>query len=193
MHLFFFFGQINFLTSRFLRFFEDFINHIFLIGLKYKIVWSITEILCVNTVNSNSLFTHCLRKGKKKGVAKFATPWFWKWTSLGLNQGPPDYESVALTNWATSPVLSSSDSGHKNSIFSWNMQTFRAKYTVCCFVFRTYTYVWGSWGTNLSLRGLLVQRLPWWSRTKRKQIRPRGTQSRYSLRKARPQRPRCPI
>ena len=53
MHLFFFFGQINFLTSRFLRFFEDFINHIFLIGLKYKIVWSITEILCVNTVNSN--------------------------------------------------------------------------------------------------------------------------------------------
>ena len=74
MHLFFFFGQINFLTSRFLRFFEDFINHIFLIGLKYKIVWSITEILCVNTVNSNSLFTHCLRKG------------------------PPDYESVALTN-----------------------------------------------------------------------------------------------
>ena len=66
MHLFFFFGQINFLTSRFLRFFEDFINHIFLIGLKYKIVWSITEILCVNTVNSNSLFTHCLRKGKKK-------------------------------------------------------------------------------------------------------------------------------
>ena len=21
-----------------------------------------------------------------------------KWTSLGLNQGPPDYESVALTN-----------------------------------------------------------------------------------------------
>lgn len=66
MHLFFFFGQINFLTSRFLRFFEDFINHIFLIGLKYKIVWSITEILCVNTVNSNSLFTHCLRKGRKK-------------------------------------------------------------------------------------------------------------------------------
>ena len=28
----------------------------------------------------------------------------WKWTSLGLNQGPPDYESVALTNRATSPV-----------------------------------------------------------------------------------------
>ena len=27
------------------------------------------------------------------------------WTSQGLNLGPPDYESVALTNWATSPVL----------------------------------------------------------------------------------------
>ena len=23
---------------------------------------------------------------------------FFLWTSLGLNQGPPDYESVALTN-----------------------------------------------------------------------------------------------
>ena len=128
-----------------------------------------------------------------KHLQIFVSAWFLVWTSQGLNLGPPDYESVALTNWATSPVLSSSDSGHKNSIFSWNMQTFRAKYTVCCFVFRTYTYVWGSWGTNLSLRGLLVQRPPWWSRTKRKQIRPRGTQSRYSLRKARPQRPRCPI
>ena len=68
-----------------------------------RIVWSFIEILCVNIINSNSLFTHCLRKGKKKGVANFVTPWFWKWTSLGLNQGPPDYESVALTNWATSP------------------------------------------------------------------------------------------
>ena len=27
------------------------------------------------------------------------------WTSQGLNLGPPDYESVALTNWATSPNL----------------------------------------------------------------------------------------
>ena len=31
--------------------------------------------------------------------------WFSLWTSQGLNLGPPDYESVALTNWATSPVL----------------------------------------------------------------------------------------
>ena len=28
------------------------------------------------------------------------------WAILGLNQGPPDYESVALTNWAKSPSIS---------------------------------------------------------------------------------------
>ena len=38
-----------------------------------------------------------LRIIKNKGAAIFATPCF-LWTSLGLNQGPPDYESVALTN-----------------------------------------------------------------------------------------------
>ena len=30
---------------------------------------------------------------------------FSAWTSQGLNLGPPDYESVALTNWATSPIF----------------------------------------------------------------------------------------
>ena len=41
---------------------------------------------------------------KRKSTYKiFVSAWFLKWTSLGLNQGPPDYESVALTNWATSP------------------------------------------------------------------------------------------
>ena len=28
----------------------------------------------LNMANSNSLFTHCLRKGKKKGVTNFVTP-----------------------------------------------------------------------------------------------------------------------
>ena len=31
---------------------------------------------------------------RKKSIPKDA----FEWTSLGLNQGPPDYESVALTN-----------------------------------------------------------------------------------------------
>ena len=134
---------------------------------------------------------------KKAATRLLVTAWFSlfyaSWTSLGLNQGPPDYESVALTNWATSPVLSSSDSGHKNSIFSWNMQTFRVKYTVCCFVFRTYTYVWGSWGTILSLRGLPVQRLLWSSRTRKKQIHLRGKQSGYFLHKVKQRHLRCPV
>ena len=83
MHLFFFFGQINFLTSRFLRFFEDFINHIFLIGLKYKIVWSITEILCVNTVNSNSLFT----QGQEKRSCEIRNSLILKVDQPGLEPG----------------------------------------------------------------------------------------------------------
>ena len=34
----------------------------------------------------------------EKAATKFVTASFSAWTSLGLNQGPPDYESVALTN-----------------------------------------------------------------------------------------------
>ena len=49
------------------------------------------------------------------------------WTSLGLNQGPPDYESVALTNWATSPVYPFTGCGDKSSIFYWNMQVLTIK------------------------------------------------------------------
>ena len=36
------------------------------------------------------------RKGTKKAVTKFVTAFLW--TSQGLNLGPPDYESDALTN-----------------------------------------------------------------------------------------------
>ena len=54
------------------------------------------EILCKNIINSNSLFTHCLRKKKKQ--LKFVTALILKVDQPGLNQGPPDYESVALTN-----------------------------------------------------------------------------------------------
>ena len=34
----------------------------------------------------------------KKEVATYSVTTSFKWASLGLNQGPPDYESVALTN-----------------------------------------------------------------------------------------------
>ena len=54
---------------------------------------SFIEYHCVNTPNSNSLFTHCLRSYTKKAATKFVTASFSMWTSLGLNQGPPDYES----------------------------------------------------------------------------------------------------
>lgn len=45
-------------------------------GLVVLIIWllSITEHHCVNTLNSNSLFTHCLHKDMEKGVTKFVTP-----------------------------------------------------------------------------------------------------------------------
>ena len=36
-----------------------------------------------------------IKKELQKPLQLFNTP---LWTSLGLNQGPPDYESVALTN-----------------------------------------------------------------------------------------------
>ena len=53
---------------------------------------------CTICITQNSLFTHCLRNYTKKAVTKFVTASFLAWTSQGLNLGPPDYESVALTN-----------------------------------------------------------------------------------------------
>ena len=43
-------------------------------------------------------------KDMKKAVTNFVTAWFSVWAIQGLNLGPPDYESVALTNWAKSPT-----------------------------------------------------------------------------------------
>ena len=51
-----------------------------------------------------AFYVHLMSTKKRKSTyEKFVSAWFSAWTSLGLNQGPPDYESVALTNWATSP------------------------------------------------------------------------------------------
>ena len=51
-----------------------------------------------------NVFSHCFPIKRKSSYDFVVTAWFLMWTSLGLNQGPPDYESVALTNWATSPM-----------------------------------------------------------------------------------------
>ncbi len=55
-------------------------------------VWSHKEKCSIET----PIFTKLTSLNKKRGCAYFDTPSLW--TSLGLNQGPPDYESVALTN-----------------------------------------------------------------------------------------------
>ena len=52
-----------------------------------------------------NVFSYCFPRKRKSSYDFVVTAWFLMWTSLGLNQGPPDYESVALTNWATSPIL----------------------------------------------------------------------------------------
>ena len=54
---------------------------------------------CENVGEPNGLFTHCFTQRKKKALAIARKCLiFCVWTSLGLNQGPPDYESVALTD-----------------------------------------------------------------------------------------------
>ena len=45
----------------------------------------------------------CFPEKKNQQLEFLLSCWFLWWTSQGLNLGPPDYESVALTNWATSP------------------------------------------------------------------------------------------
>ena len=51
-----------------------------------------------------AVFSHCFPKKKNQQLEFLLSYWFSVWTSQGLNLGPPDYESVALTNWATSPI-----------------------------------------------------------------------------------------
>ena len=57
------------------------------------------------------------------------------WTSLGLNQGPPDYESVALTNWATSPIVQNGVCGGKIRVFPPSSQIFAGVFEIrpACF------------------------------------------------------------
>ena len=52
------------------------------------------------------LFLTMAKNHKKKAPAKWvASAWFLiSWSHLGLNQGLPDYESGALTNWAMGPL-----------------------------------------------------------------------------------------
>ena len=49
-------------------------------------------------VFKSNVFSHCFPIKRKSSYDFGLTASFLMWTSLGLNQGPPDYESVALTN-----------------------------------------------------------------------------------------------
>ena len=40
-----------------------------------------------------NVFSHCFPIKRKSSYDFVVTAWFLMWTSLGLNQGPPDYES----------------------------------------------------------------------------------------------------
>ena len=50
------------------------------------------------------------------------------WSHLGLNQGPPDYESDALTNCAIGPIRSIPESDCKSNFF------FRITKIIFCFL-----------------------------------------------------------
>ena len=74
-----------------------------------NISWTPKKSLYVSEGQARSLL---LQKGhlkvtkkRKSTCEKLVSAWFSMWTSQGLNLGPPDYESVALTNWATSPIV----------------------------------------------------------------------------------------
>ena len=48
-----------------------------------------------NIKNNTPFYVHLK---KKKHLQNLCKRFIFLWASLGLNQGPPDYESVALTN-----------------------------------------------------------------------------------------------
>ena len=74
-------------------------------------------------VIKTAVFSHCFPEKKNQQLKFLLSCWFSRWTSLGLNQGPPDYESVALTNWATSPTERKNDTfgtlGNLGCLFPW--------------------------------------------------------------------------
>ena len=98
-----------------------------------RIAWSFIEILCVNIINSNSLFTHCLRRQRKKHLRFLVSAWFWKWTSLGLNQGPPDYETLILT-------LYKADCQHINYLYVSSEVNNRSTLNLLCKVSNNSSY-----------------------------------------------------
>ena len=89
-------------------------SHLLLVSVSYrsnndysKGFWmsqNLCDYPCPKRGDWNKMFSHCFRKTENQQLEFLLSCWFLVWTSLGLNQGPPDYESVALTNWATSPI-----------------------------------------------------------------------------------------
>ena len=76
---------------------------------------------------------------QKKAVTEWCNC-FCLWANQGLNLGPPDYESVALTNWAISPRKPvCEDFGCKVTQFGANFQIFFEKNDV--FLYRWYVFV----------------------------------------------------
>ena len=84
-------------------------------------------------VFKSNAFSHCFPRKRKSSYDFVVTAWLLAWTSQGLNLGPPDYESVALTNWATSPEF----------LIRMQRYSFYLKYgkNSCCFCcFLTFLY-----------------------------------------------------
>ena len=91
------------------NFVESLFSHVVLIfreTLFTYFTWNgmMSSLLKNHGVFKSNVFSHCFPRKRKSTYRKSVSAWLLKWTSLGLNQGPPDYESVALTNWATSPA-----------------------------------------------------------------------------------------
>ena len=73
--------------------------------------WSFTFIVCISGWLEPLIFVSCFTNVSQICIIKNPTIWFlddwilFLWSHLGLNQGLPDYESGALTNWAMGPAF----------------------------------------------------------------------------------------
>ena len=89
-----------------------------------------------------------------QALAKWvASAWFLGlWSHLGLNQGLPDYESGALTNWAIGPAyggLSPFQSGCKDTNYLWTCNLLHHIFSHGCPFGQN--HIIGLWGWLLSV------------------------------------------
>ena len=152
--------------------------------LFYQLKWNLNTkswtqrvtMRCINEL-ARSCVQICVKSKRKSTYESFRKCLIYRlWSHLGLNQGPPDYESDALTNWAIGPItrvalyafwLVLRKCSAKVMLFG-DVCNFTGNFSQYFFIFRGVFGLWSglSWwvgvvcGRLFFLRGVEVAKMP---------------------------------